>query len=261
MLSKRLYSAKNLILELLLNGRVNINEDAIWVFGMPKSGTTAIAGLMSKMSNSSVTLDTKYLWEPYISLLKDGHVDFGKHIQKYSYPFSKKIIKEPVATEFYYEIKQEFKLDNYIVITRNPYDNIRSILNRMKIEGNKTDININDVSPGWRRDLGYRKGVSYIQALAEMWNDYYDEKIIYNKSCVIVKYEDFQQNKSAVIRKACKSVGLVPLNSIASYENVQYQPKGNSDVNIHKFYGNDNLDIITKICSSKMKQLNYDEIT
>tara|TARA_E500000331_G_scaffold351889_1_gene399402 strand:- start:2191 stop:2364 length:174 start_codon:yes stop_codon:yes gene_type:complete len=37
----------------------------------------------------------------------------------------------------------------------------------------------------------------------------------------------------------------------------QFQPKGNSNIDINKFFGKKNKELILKICEKNMKKLNY----
>src|SRR5699024_12593798 len=102
------------------------------------------------MNDYSVTLDTTYLWAPYSTQIKKGEVSIENHAKRYSYPFSKDIIKEPGATFYIDKIESFFNLDQYVFITRNPYSNIRSILNRLDLREDKVVIVIKIVIPIWR---------------------------------------------------------------------------------------------------------------
>src|SRR5699024_3209315 len=95
---------------LILNKFTKPNKDAIWVFGFQKSGTSAIAGLLAHMGNKSVTIDTPYLWPPNNKKIINGEISIKNYVTKYSYPFSKEIIKEPQATFFIDKIDSFFTL-------------------------------------------------------------------------------------------------------------------------------------------------------
>jgi hypothetical protein len=258
MINKRIRSIFNRFIINFAHPFTSVNKDAIWIFGMPKSGTTAIAALLGHMGSKSITLDTKYLWDPYLSKILSGKYDLNRHFKRYSYPFSKDIIKEPVATEFIDLLKNHYSLNKYVFIVRNPHDNIRSILNRMKIPGDLQDINLSDVSPGWRRDLGPNKGKDYISALANMWVRYNTQwNYVLSPKCSVIKYEDFQTDKVKAIENLCCSLDLPILNNIDHLIHKPFQPKGDSLVDLKLFFGDENHKLISDICLEGMSYYRY----
>src|SRR5690554_887217 len=92
------------------------NMDALWIFGMQKAGTSAIAGLLAHRAGKTVTIDSPYLWNPYLNQIKNGQLSLREHIRKYPFDFSKEIIKEPNATFLLDEIQENFTLAHYIYI-------------------------------------------------------------------------------------------------------------------------------------------------
>lgn len=234
------------------------NREAIFIFGFQKSGTSAIAGLLAHATGSTVTIDTKYLWRPYSSWLKDGSLCLKNHVNKYSLPFSKDIIKDPGTTFFIDIINEYFFLNKYIFLVRNPFDNIRSILNRLGLSGDQTNINLNDVPEIWRY-IFPDNGENYISNLAERWllcNDQFG--IIRNDKCIFIKYEDFIKNKEKFVNDLSLDVGLDPKHSIKDVKNNQYQPKGNQEIKLIDFFGKDNYKLIYDKCNSVMVKLEYD---
>lgn len=241
----------------LLNFYKKPNRNAIWVFGFQKSGTSAIAALFARKVDKSVTIDCKYLWEPYRSeMFKKG---VTRHVNKYSLEFSRDIIKEPGATFFIPKIESYFCLDKYIFIIRNPYDNIRSILNRLQVPGNQDSIDLNDLNFRWRSKFK-RNGINYVQDLAELWLEANNQKsYMSSEKCVLVKYEDFVNDKIGFIEGLAKEFNLENVNDISNIVDKPFQPKGNSDTDILKFFGKRNLEVISEICGERMKELGYNQ--
>lgn len=234
------------------------NRKAIWIFGMQKSGTTAIAALLAKKTGKSVTLDTKYLWEPYSSQILSKEISIEELVNKYSYPFSKQIIKEPSATFIIDVIKQYFFLEKYVFIVRNPYDNIRSILNRLNLPGDKLSIDLSQINPNWQYIFQNEYGKNYIGVLAKRWVEANSQmEIINSESCVLVKYEDFILDKETYIENLAKELGLPKNKSISEIVNINYQSKGNRNTNIMEFFGAKNLNIINNTCEKVMNKFNY----
>ena len=236
---------------------VKPNKDAVWIFGFQKSGTSAIAGLLAYMTDKSVTIDTKYLWTPYSTAIRAGHLDLEKHVNRYSYPFSKDILKEPGATFYIDKIDSFFTLNKYIFITRNPFDNIRSILNRLNLPGNQDFIDLADVPPLWRAK--FSTGKDYVLDLARLWLEANDqEEYMNNERCILVKYEDFTKNKEDMIASLAKDLDLPVVRSIKKIQNHQFQPKGITNANLNTFFGEKNIAVIKEVCGKRMKELNYE---
>src|SRR5699024_10947107 len=114
-------------------------KNPILIFGFPKSGTSVIAALIAHRANKSVTLDTKNLCEPYISKIKSGELDLKSHINQYSYPFSKDIIKEPNFVFIVDEILKVYSEPQVVVTQREKLTNIKSILDRLGVSGDLTE--------------------------------------------------------------------------------------------------------------------------
>lgn len=243
----------------LLNKVKSPNRDAIWIFGLQKAGTSAIAKLLGHMSGSSVSIDPRCLWSPYGKKIRIGELSVKEHSNKFSYPFSRDIIKEPSTTFYIERIESYFYLHKYVFIVRNPYSNIRSILNRLDLPGDDIDINIADVHVNWRSKFK-RGGKNYIQDLAELWlkansQDQYQ----FNDRCVLVKYEDFKTNKEGFIKNLCIKLDFPLKNSIKGVMDKQFQPKGNDNVDLAEFFGDANLKTVDRICGRRMNELGYNE--
>lgn len=244
-LKKKLFSS---------NKKPKPNKKAIWVFGMQKSGTSVIAGLLAHRLGYSVTLDTEMLWNPYLQDIKDNKLDFVEHIFNYPEDFSKQIIKEPTASLIINHVEKFFHLDKYVFIYRNPFDVIRSILNRLEIRGDMDDVDINSINHNWQ--YIFVDGKDYIKRLASIWlNVYSQDKYISNDKCLFVSYELFMNNKVDFIDKLCHKLKLKKKNSIIHLLDKDFQPRGNTNVDIKAFFGEKNYQIITDICSKKAEEL------
>lgn len=242
---------------LFLNFYKKPNENAIWIFGFQKSGTSAIAALFAKMTDKSVTIDTVYLWEPFKS--KMFKVGLQKHVNKYSFDFSKDIIKEPGATLIIPTIKSFFKLEKYIFIVRNPYDNVRSILNRLNLPGNKEEVNVENLNLQWRKKFK-GNGKNYVLDLAQLWLEANNQPHYMNKeNCVLVKYEDFMRDKVEFIENLAKEFTFEKVNDISNIIDNSFQPRGNPKTNLMEFFGQKNIDIITQVCGQRMSELGYNK--
>jgi Sulfotransferase domain len=238
----------------LLKKKKKPNKNAIWVFGMQKSGTTAIAGLLSYRSGLSVTLDTEMLWNPYFKDILEGRLDFIKHINANPDDFSNQIIKEPSASQLINFIEDYFNLEKYIFIYRDPHDVIRSILNRLDIPGDKINIDIDSVDVNWRYIFG--DGTNYIEKLANLWLKVYSQDdYIYNSNALFVNYDIFKKDKIKFIDNLCSELQLPKKNDISDIINKDFQPRGNSNVDLKLFFGEHNFQVILSICDEKKRSL------
>ncbi len=242
----------------LKNSIYRPNKDAVFIFGLQKSGTSAIAGLLAECTDKSVTIDTKYLWYPKNEEIISGKIRVEDYVRKFSHPFSKDIIKEPNSTFFIEQLQEYFYLHKYIFILRNPLDNIRSILNRLGLPGDKQDIDLNDVPVNWRSMFNKTKGKDHITVLANRWVEANSQSnIIKSDACILIKYEDFLLDKERCIESIAHKIGFKPKKSIKHIMDKQFQPKGNPDADLMAFFKERNYDKIINICGDIMEEYNY----
>ncbi len=155
-------------------------------------------------------------------------------------------------------MKEYFCLEKYIFIIRNPFDNIRSILNRLELPGDGENINVDSISLNWQYIFKKTKGKDYITVLANRWilaND--QQKIINSEKCILVKYEDFKMDKEEFINNLVIKAGFKPNYSVKDLVDIQYQPKGNPNVDLLQFFGKKNYKKIELICGELIKRFDY----
>lgn len=260
------YLLSNLIIHEICSFFSKKNSKPLFVLGNPKSGTTIVAKLLSKATKKSLTSDIKSIIEHTPLKLDFKLLSFNSFIKKHKYEFSKEIIKEPFLSFYTDELIKAFPNAKFIWIVRDPYQNIRSILNRLNIPGNLEDIKFNNItelkkSPAWRLNLqskmfGYNSS-NYIEAMAYRWNHAIN---IYKKNIdkiTLVKYEDFLLDKKTYIDNLVLELGFTLKRDISNSVDIQYQPKGNSKIDLKEFFGIENYKMITRICNKNMKEIGY----
>lgn len=243
-----------------------VNPTPIIILGNQKSGTSAIAVLIGKMTGLSFHIDMMKANEQNIyEAVKKGEVSFSEFIKLNKLEFSKTIVKEPNLSFFYDELFEAFPDAKFVFVVRDPRCNIRSILDRFKISGNLEQMTHDDYQKlvrswpsvfdgSW---MGFQ-GENYIEMLAERWNYMVDSYWKNQDNILLVKYEDFLQNKSGEIGRIVRALGLIPKYDISKKVDIQYQPAGqNKNINLEKFFGLKNLDRIEKICGERMKLFDY----
>ncbi|MBN2662816.1 MAG: sulfotransferase, partial [Bacteroidales bacterium] len=165
----------------------------------------------------------------------------------------------------YEHIKKKYPDSTYVFIFRDPRDNIRSILNRLKLKGDLDNLNIDklDIIDPWKEILKSKNvGVKtnhYIKNLSHRWNIAFNNCYNNDKNIIIVKYEDFLKNKVGFIKDLCDKTKLKYKTDITNFTEIQYQPKGDGNASWVNFFGEANLRNINTICSDGIKHLEYDK--
>ena len=93
--------------------------------------------------------------------------------------------------------------------------------------------------------------------MAHRWNLLVDFYFKNQDKIILVKYEDFIADKKKYIYKLLNKLEINKVQEIDNFLDIQYQAKGNSSVDINKFFGEKNKEIILRICKKNMKKLNY----
>lgn len=240
------------------------HPNPVFVFGNQKSGTSAIAMLLGYATGLRTQNDFRGAWEPYMSQFLAGDIPLERFIKRNRYAFSAPILKEPALTFAADRIATSFRKSPCIFIVRNPYQNIRSILNRLQIDGNLNDNPSRESYPNatWSaimtgRDLGL-KG-HYIEIQAKRWCHAIAQYEAMPERFSLVRYEDFLVNKEAVISSLAHHVGLEAKYSIATKKDIAFQQKGQRKVDLLQFFGERNLSLISEICGPSLARFGYTE--
>lgn len=246
----------------MFNFLYSINKSPIIILGNQKSGTTAIATLLAKRANINATIDTSVLWEPNLSKLLDGEFFLRDVIRKNKKPFVPKIIKEPNLTFFYNELKEIFINATYVFIVRDPRSNIRSLLNRINVDGTLDELkdkDINEIPFLWRSIFKnyFSSRAHYIDILADRWNFCSDVYLNNKNSMILLRYEDFLTDKLHYIDLVLDKLNILPVKNIDLILDKQFQPKGNSEILWNNFFEEKNLHRIEYICKDNMDKLGY----
>ncbi|MCH2556035.1 MAG: sulfotransferase [Alcanivorax sp.] len=247
----------------------SLSGDApVIILGVQKSGTTAISALLAQAVGKDATLDVlRSIRHPeWKVLIQYGIGSFEEYIYKYRESFKKEIIKEPGLTFFYKELSRVFPRAKFVMIVRHPMDNIRSILNRLRVPGDLETLDIESYplvkeSPAWRINLDTRwmgyVASNYVDALAYRWKVGARTYLENKENFVLLKYEDFLINKDAYVKQLANEVGLQVNNDISAFLDKQYQSKGNSKIDTKCFFA-ENYQTIKRMCSKEAELLGYD---
>ncbi len=247
-------------------------EDIVIVSGMPKSGTTAIAKLLAAAAGRQVCSDPFYQLDQEKINFRDDL--FSNHITLESLWrsnrnifFSGSIIKDPNFPFFIPEIREFLPQAQFVSIVRDPRDNIRSVLNRLELLGRPlgVDLNLANISPTWRGVLNGNNpdipGRDYVEVLAWRWRISAEAFLRYRDACVEIRYENFNVNKIDSITELAGRLGYAELCKFDHLVDVQYQPRGDSDVQWSSFFGEEYLHIIESVTDPVMREFGYEPVT
>ncbi len=241
-----------------------VNYTPIIVLGNQKSGTSAIAHLLADFGGLTKTIDIPPLWSSNTVKIMRRQRSLSDIVRLHRFFFSTELIKEPNMVFFLDQVLEIFPGAKYIFVVRDPRDNIRSILNRMKTPGSLKEIDSQRLKnlPGYRIMLdagiwGIDDTVNYVGMLAHRWNKAVDHYVHYQNQIVLAKYEDFFINKYEFIRHLASRLGITEKADITDKLDIQYQPRGDRDVPWEVFFGMDNLALIEHICGSRMELFGY----
>jgi len=186
-------------------------------------------------------------------------------VRAYKPLFAADIIKEPALTLYLPSLLEIWPRGQWVFLIRDPRDNIRSILNRLQLPGNLTDLGSSQwddlPTDQWRlifdgRLLGTR-GANYIETLANRWNLTVKIYREHRERIHLLRYEDFLADKAGTIQRLAGQLGLAVRHDIRASVDIQFQPKGDRSVSWGDFFGADNLGRIERICADGMKELGY----
>lgn len=249
--------------DLIKNMYCEISKKPIIVTGNQKSGTSVIASLLADYGYLSKTIDIPILWNENVKNILNNNVSFADLVYKNKKYFINDLIKEPNMIFFIDQVIKFFPKAQYIYIVRNPLDNIRSILNRLKIHGNLKNINIpyrnkySKIEYLLDTNLWGGENENYIGILAHRWNFAVDNYIKHCDKFFVIRYEDFIKDKVNFIDSTAHKLNLYKYTNVMPNVEFQYQPKGDSDVDLINFYGRENYDKIINICESRMQFFDY----
>lgn len=249
----------------LLSPFVRIQERPVIVLGNHKAGTSAIAGLLGALTGLPVALELrKELKRDRYRAVHEGRVPFATLIARNRVDFSRPIIKENHFSTMPELVTARFLNSPVVMVTREPRDNIRSLLNRLGIPGDRDQIapeawrSVPDV---WKLTLDGRwLGLSYdtyIEQLALRWNLIASYYLANRERWVLQRYEDFQADKLGALTGLAQAVGLTPRCDVSEKLNHPFQPPGDRSAAWLTFFGERNLTTIERICGPTMTRLGY----
>ena len=256
--------SKRLIRERRLSRTATVNPQPLFIFGNQKSGTTAVAALLAEATGVSVTLDFAGAWGRHAQALIRGKTPDTQFVRTNAWAFSAGIIKEPNLTFAAPRLLEHFKLKRAIFVVREPCANIRSILARLKLPGDRETLTQSEwrrIGPEWRmillgQDIGFEND-HYVEALALRWKRAAEIYGQLRSQLRLVRYEDFNADKTGSILALARDFSLPVTADITPSLDREFQPRAAAEWNALKFFGQQNLERIARICTERASELGY----
>ncbi|MGI8875709.1 MAG: sulfotransferase family protein [Egibacteraceae bacterium] len=249
----------------LLGRFVEPSREPVFVVGNQRSGTSVIAQLMGEMAGLSTAIDLyDEMIRPSYHEVLAGTLDIASFVDKNRLDFSRDLVKEPNLTFLCDELARFFPRAQTVFVVRDPRDNIRSILNRLQVPGDLADLDhraFAAITPAWRMILDSAGAAlpdgNYIARLAHRWVRMARVYRDHEESMVLIRYEDFVQDKEESLRQLVRQVGRAPAHDVTARLDVQFQRPGDAAVPLQEFFGQQNLEAIEAVCASEMRFFGY----
>lgn len=243
-------------------------RNMVIITGMQKSGTTAIAKLLGLAVDQNVCSDPFHkLYEMNFSSRDDlfaGRLSLGAFWRIHRRILSGPIVKDADFASFLPQIRSLFQAAQFVYIVRDPRDTIRSILNRLGLQGNAERTLPGILWGNWQNLLSGRSpeipGENYVDILAWRWRVSAEAYFGFREHCILVRYEDFKKDKAAEIFRLARKLGYSRLSNIDEFVDVQYQPKGDSAIKWRDFFGKVRLESVEQIVLPHLGKFGYELI-
>jgi len=243
-----------------------INRNPVIVLGNQKSGTTAVGAMLAGCMGVTSTLDIpEQIDRPtYVEVYTQGR-SFDNVISSAPRAFLRKLIKAPFLTFFYSQLRDVFPRARFVLVLRDPRDNIRSIYDRLRIPGNiahVSDEQMARIPLPWHYVLDNRwlgiDGCDTIESLAQRWNLVSELARVHRDQMVVVRYEDFMVDKRNALLGVAEHLGVDAPNLSGIDLDRQYQSAGvNRGMPVESFFDEANLERIERICRDDIAYWQY----
>lgn len=245
---------------------VRPNDHAIIVLGNPKAGTTAIAALLAGYGDLSVTLD---LWPRLrrletLAAVHAGELPFEAFVRRFRADFARDVVKDPHLTFLYPQLRQRFPDARFVMVMRDPRDNIRSILNRLRLPGDLEQLDpeaYERMRPLWEAILKSPwldvEG-NYVERLAGRWAAAARVYIDHADAIELIRFEDFLADKMGAIAALADRLEIERRGRIEDKLDTPFQPPGDRSVGWRAFFGA-NLHRLESRSAAEARALGYME--
>ena len=243
--------------------RAVVHPSPCFILGMQKSGTSAIAGLLSLRTGVPGAVDLEREWRRCTIIpASRSERAFDRYVRRNAADFSRRLVKEPGLTYVHEHLVRRWPEAKIAIVVREPVATIRSVLERLELPGDRDSIQESElrrIPQPWRvvldnRWLGVGTG-HYIDQLAERWCIAARLAIARRDSWMVVRYEDFVRDKITMIDSIADDFGFPVVAEIDAFLDRPFQPRG-ARRDPGEVFGR-NLERITERTESLVQELGY----
>lgn len=240
-------------------------QPRVIVLGNHKSGTTAIAQLLGEMCGLTTTIDLSRHRRREGYRLARGEMSFRAFYARNRDLFESELVKIPAMTFAGEAAAAFFDQSRVVFVIRDPRENIRSILNRRGLAGDRSRLPVAyrlkqrlKGSPSMDAGAWGASRAGYVGVLAQRWRVMAEILERLGDRAVVVRYEDFKADKLGCLERLAGELGLSATADISDRLNHQFQPAGDRSRTLASFFGERNLREIERICSAHMERYGYE---
>ena len=231
---RRAYDLQRWIREERVARRAVVHPAPKFVLGMQKSGTSAIAGLLSLRTGVPAAVDLAREWRrSTIVAASRSRRGFDRFVRRNAADFSRRIVKEPSLTFVHEHLLRRWPESDIAIVVRDPVSTIRSVLERLGLPGDLESMpaaSLEAVPQPWRLVLDNRwLGVDsehYIDQLSRRWCLAAELALEHRDRWQVVRYEDFSLDKVTVVDRMADHFGLPVVADIDAFLDRPFQPRG-----------------------------------
>ncbi|HET6806882.1 MAG TPA: sulfotransferase [Frateuria sp.] len=244
----------------------------VFIGGSPKSGTSVIGALLARATGQAFSKD------PFWSVLRDDRGGFllpdvleGKlaledFVGRYRAYFAAGVVKDPDFVFLLAQLQRMFPASAQVFVVRDPRENIRSILSRLRIRGDLEDLGPDErrmlgAEEGWRAVLAGRglclDGANYVARLAQRWVQGVESYLAARDTIHLVRYEDFASDRAGSIASLADALGMRLTTDIGDRLEWRHRPHARGGVPTDDFFGQRNLATIDGICAPHLSRFGY----
>lgn len=243
--------------------RVAVHSNPGFILGMQKSGTSAVAALVSLRTGTPVAIDLAREWRRCtIVRASRSRRAFARYVRRNRLDFARRIVKEPGLTFVHERLVACWPHANSLVVVRDPISTIRSIVERLGIPGDADARAVDmtrEVPQAWRPVLDNRwlgiRSEHYIDQLADRWCIAAKLALEESDRRMTIRYEDFILDKVRVLDAIADHFELPVVAEIDAFLDVPFQPPGRRR-DPKRVFGS-NLERIMRRTASLARRLGY----
>ncbi|MAC16943.1 MAG: hypothetical protein CMC97_01400 [Flavobacteriales bacterium] len=252
-----------------------VNPDAIYVFGCQKSGTSAVAQLTAMAGGLSATVDIPTIWRTPVSDIVKGQSAVKDLVEIHRPYFSRELVKEPGLTPILEHVAAHVGLRKVVFVVRDPFTNVRSMLQRRGLEGNRPELAAEEFAAmmkgnwHWTYDWPYAyrpqakfwsEGRHYVEGLGFLWSSCVAAMQRAEENGVkvhVVRYEDFVKDKRGTVERILADFGRPVRQDVSAHVDVRFQPKGDHSISVEDFFGAANSAMLEEVTRSRAHLFGY----